>query len=243
MWEPPSRRRGAAARRRRRWCWWRRRPPRIPSTGCCARRWRGWPASRCACWRPGTGGRCRARRSVPANTRLVEWLSYAQTMPGCALVICHAGHGTLVRALASVMPGAGGAARRRHGRERRARGLGGRGGPAALAAAGPATLRLATRRALRGAALGRARRRAGRVGDAASWAGAGGRSGRAARRTLNRGPSRPPNPDARPVPLAAGGPTAGSPHPPRANPNLIFAEEFLWLLGALGSDGYRTSVG
>ena len=38
---------------------------------------------------------------VPANTRLVEWLSYAQTMPRCALVICHAGHGTLVRALAS----------------------------------------------------------------------------------------------------------------------------------------------
>jgi UDP:flavonoid glycosyltransferase YjiC (YdhE family) len=38
---------------------------------------------------------------VAANTRLVEWLSYAQTMPGCALVICHAGHGTLVRALAS----------------------------------------------------------------------------------------------------------------------------------------------
>ena len=38
---------------------------------------------------------------VPANTRLVEWISYAQTMPGCALVICHAGHGTLVRALAS----------------------------------------------------------------------------------------------------------------------------------------------
>jgi UDP:flavonoid glycosyltransferase YjiC (YdhE family) len=38
---------------------------------------------------------------VPANARLVEWLSYAQTMPGCALVICHAGHGTLVRALAS----------------------------------------------------------------------------------------------------------------------------------------------
>jgi UDP:flavonoid glycosyltransferase YjiC (YdhE family) len=38
---------------------------------------------------------------VPANTRLVEWLSYAQTMGGCALVICHAGHGTLVRALAS----------------------------------------------------------------------------------------------------------------------------------------------
>jgi UDP:flavonoid glycosyltransferase YjiC (YdhE family) len=38
---------------------------------------------------------------VGANTRLVEWVSYSQTMPGCDLVICHAGHGTLVRALAS----------------------------------------------------------------------------------------------------------------------------------------------
>jgi MGT family glycosyltransferase len=39
--------------------------------------------------------------TVPANTRLVEWISYAQTMPGCSLVICHAGHGTLARALVS----------------------------------------------------------------------------------------------------------------------------------------------
>ncbi len=39
--------------------------------------------------------------AVPANARLVEWLSYARTMPGCALVICHAGHGTLARALVS----------------------------------------------------------------------------------------------------------------------------------------------
>ncbi|MFZ0090829.1 MAG: nucleotide disphospho-sugar-binding domain-containing protein, partial [Solirubrobacteraceae bacterium] len=36
---------------------------------------------------------------VAANVRLTEWVSYAQTMPECALVICHAGHGTLVRAL------------------------------------------------------------------------------------------------------------------------------------------------
>jgi len=42
--------------------------------------------------------------AVPANARLVEWLSYSNTMPGCALVICHAGHGTLVRALASGAP-------------------------------------------------------------------------------------------------------------------------------------------
>lgn len=38
---------------------------------------------------------------VAANTRLVDWVSYSQTMPGAQLVICHAGHGTLVRALAS----------------------------------------------------------------------------------------------------------------------------------------------
>ncbi|HTX09999.1 MAG TPA: nucleotide disphospho-sugar-binding domain-containing protein [Solirubrobacteraceae bacterium] len=41
---------------------------------------------------------------VPANTRLVEWLSYAKTMPSCAAVICHAGHGTMVRALACGCP-------------------------------------------------------------------------------------------------------------------------------------------
>jgi MGT family glycosyltransferase len=41
---------------------------------------------------------------VPANARLVEWMSYARTMPKAALVVCHAGHGTLVRALASGCP-------------------------------------------------------------------------------------------------------------------------------------------
>jgi UDP:flavonoid glycosyltransferase YjiC (YdhE family) len=38
--------------------------------------------------------------SVPDNARLVEWVSYARTMPKCDVVVCHAGHGTLVRALA-----------------------------------------------------------------------------------------------------------------------------------------------
>jgi UDP:flavonoid glycosyltransferase YjiC (YdhE family) len=38
---------------------------------------------------------------VPANARLVEWISYARTMPRCAAVVCHVGHGTMVRALAS----------------------------------------------------------------------------------------------------------------------------------------------
>jgi UDP:flavonoid glycosyltransferase YjiC (YdhE family) len=41
---------------------------------------------------------------VPGNTRLVEWVSYSKTMPACALVICHAGHGTMARALACGCP-------------------------------------------------------------------------------------------------------------------------------------------
>jgi UDP:flavonoid glycosyltransferase YjiC (YdhE family) len=41
---------------------------------------------------------------VPGNARLVDWLSYARTMPLCDAVVLHAGHGTLVRALASGVP-------------------------------------------------------------------------------------------------------------------------------------------
>jgi UDP:flavonoid glycosyltransferase YjiC (YdhE family) len=41
---------------------------------------------------------------VPANARLVDWVSYARTMPRCAAVVCHAGHGTVVRALACGTP-------------------------------------------------------------------------------------------------------------------------------------------
>jgi MGT family glycosyltransferase len=42
--------------------------------------------------------------AVPANARLVEWLSYSRTMPRCAVVVCHAGHGTMARALAAGVP-------------------------------------------------------------------------------------------------------------------------------------------
>ncbi len=35
------------------------------------------------------------------GVKVVEWLSYAKTMPLCDAVICHGGHGTLVRALSS----------------------------------------------------------------------------------------------------------------------------------------------
>jgi UDP:flavonoid glycosyltransferase YjiC (YdhE family) len=38
---------------------------------------------------------------VPANARLVDWVSYSKTMPRCDLVVCHAGHGTVMRALTS----------------------------------------------------------------------------------------------------------------------------------------------
>jgi UDP:flavonoid glycosyltransferase YjiC (YdhE family) len=40
----------------------------------------------------------------PPNTRLVDWVSYSRTMPRCAAVICHAGHGTVARALACGVP-------------------------------------------------------------------------------------------------------------------------------------------
>jgi MGT family glycosyltransferase len=39
--------------------------------------------------------------SVPDNASLVDWVSYARTMPRCDVVVSHAGHGTVVRALAS----------------------------------------------------------------------------------------------------------------------------------------------
>lgn len=49
---------------------------------------------------------------VPRNVQIVDWVSYAQAMPACDLVVCHGGHGTVARALASgcavvVVPAAG----------------------------------------------------------------------------------------------------------------------------------------
>jgi UDP:flavonoid glycosyltransferase YjiC (YdhE family) len=38
---------------------------------------------------------------LPRNARLVEWVSYSRTMAQSDVVVCHGGHGTLVRALAS----------------------------------------------------------------------------------------------------------------------------------------------
>ncbi|HEV2060358.1 MAG TPA: nucleotide disphospho-sugar-binding domain-containing protein, partial [Solirubrobacteraceae bacterium] len=49
---------------------------------------------------------------VAPNVRLVDWLSYSRAMPACELVVCHGGHGTVARALASgcglvIVPAAG----------------------------------------------------------------------------------------------------------------------------------------
>lgn len=41
---------------------------------------------------------------VPPNARLVDWVSYSRTMPLCDLVVCHVGHGTLMRALTAGVP-------------------------------------------------------------------------------------------------------------------------------------------
>jgi UDP:flavonoid glycosyltransferase YjiC (YdhE family) len=41
---------------------------------------------------------------LPANAQLVDWISYSRTMPHCAAVVCHAGHGTIALALASGVP-------------------------------------------------------------------------------------------------------------------------------------------
>ena len=52
-----------------------------------------------------TNRRPLSRPVSPApNVTLVNWLSYAQTMPRADLVVLHAGHGTMVRALASGTP-------------------------------------------------------------------------------------------------------------------------------------------
>jgi MGT family glycosyltransferase len=45
-----------------------------------------------------------AELDAPPNARVVDWVSYSQVMPEAALVICHGGHGTVVRALAAGAP-------------------------------------------------------------------------------------------------------------------------------------------
>ncbi|MEA2196796.1 MAG: hypothetical protein QOJ25_847 [Solirubrobacteraceae bacterium] len=101
---------------------------------------------------------------VPANARLVDWVSYARTMPRCRLVVCHAGHGTMARALASgcpvlAVPAAGDM------NENAARAdWAGAGVRLPWRFLSPATLRIAVRRALADRAL------AARARDLGIWA-------------------------------------------------------------------------
>ena len=125
MWEPPFAARRAARRRRAAGAGGAvdRAGPRAPAA---ARRARGpGRTSRCACWRPGTGGRC--RRAALGARRTRGWSSGSPTRrrcPSAALVDLprrarHARAGAGLR-----LPGGGGAPRRRHGRERGAARLG-----------------------------------------------------------------------------------------------------------------------
>ena len=101
---------------------------------------------------------------VPANARLVEWISYARTMPRCAVVVGHVGHGTMARALASGAtvvgcPAAGDMA------ENAARlDWAGAGVRLPWRFATPRGVRLAVRRALADPGLAR------RAGELATWA-------------------------------------------------------------------------
>jgi MGT family glycosyltransferase len=111
---------------------------------------------------------------VPANARLVEWLSYSRTMPLCDVVVTHAGHGTTVRALADgcavvACPAAGDMG------ENAARiDWAGVGVRLPRRFAGPAALRLAVRRALRDERIG------ARARELQAWAAAHDAAGRAA---------------------------------------------------------------
>jgi UDP:flavonoid glycosyltransferase YjiC (YdhE family) len=101
---------------------------------------------------------------VATNTRLVEWISYSRTMPRCSLVICHAGHGTMVRALASgapvlAVPAAGDMAENAARAE-----WAGVGVRLPWRLLSPTTLRLAVRHALADASL------AARARELADWA-------------------------------------------------------------------------
>ena len=131
--------------------------PRAPAAARRARR--AWPASRCGCWRRGTGGRCRCRSRCRQRAAGRVGVLLAARCPSATLVICHAGHGTLVRALACGCPWWR-APRRRHGRERGPGRLGRGRGAAAVAAAEPAD-------AAAGGAAGAGGPRAGRAGAGA----------------------------------------------------------------------------
>lgn len=100
------------------------------------------------------------------SCRIVEWLSYSKTMPECDAVICHGGHGTLMRALTSacvpvVVPDGGD-----QGENAARVAWAGAGARIPRRMAGPGAIALATQKALADSAM------AATVDDLASWAAA-----------------------------------------------------------------------
>ena len=62
-------------------CWSRPAPRRTPSSGCCARRWRGSPTSRCACSRPPTAAA--PPRPLPVPAERAAWSTGSPTRARC----------------------------------------------------------------------------------------------------------------------------------------------------------------
>ena len=101
---------------------------------------------------------------VPANARLVEWVSYGRAMPQASLVVCHAGHGTLARALESGCPVLAVPHSGDMGENAARADWAGVGVRLPWRLLSPATLRLAVRRALSDHSL------RDRAGELAAWA-------------------------------------------------------------------------
>jgi MGT family glycosyltransferase len=102
--------------------------------------------------------------TVPANARLVDWVSYGRAMPRASLVVCHAGHGTLARALESGCPVVAVPHSGDMGENAARADWAGVGVRLPWRLLSPATLRLAVRRALGDASLRE------RAGELAAWA-------------------------------------------------------------------------
>ncbi len=100
---------------------------------------------------------------VPPNARLVPWVSYGRTMPRCRLVVTHAGHGTMARALASGCPVLAVPHSGDMGENAARADWAGVGVRLPWRLLSPATLRLAVRRALHDPAL------AAKARDLAAW--------------------------------------------------------------------------
>ena len=176
----------------RRWCSSRRRRPRTPSSGCCARRSRGWrampvrvlatdepppagrrrsPCPRTRGWSSGcpTRGRCRAATSSSATAATARWC--ARWRRAASVVACPAAGDMNENAARVDWAGVGRP-------------------PAAAASRRRAAVRLAVRARAGGPAAARARARARRLGGGARRRRAGGGAGRATSLSARRAGAR-----------------------------------------------------